>query len=257
MKIKLFNIGLINMRNNNLNRFSSFFIAVLLALAFSSCGPKYYIPNSQNVPLLSQKGETNINVSLNDDHVNLNGAYAFSDHFGIIGNAGLLIPSDNENGDGGSGNFVTLGGGYFSKLNDSFVIESYAIFGYGTIENHFPSTTEAYPQTTGNISANLFRFGMQPSFGYKSDYFSFAISARFMSINYSHISGDLIYGREVQTDYLKDNSSSVLIEPAITRRGGVKRFKLQLQYGYSYNVTNRNFRQDISFLTLGANFKFY
>ena len=71
---------------------------------------------------------------------------------------------------------------------------------------------------------------------------------------YSKIDGNLIGIGEVQ--YLKDNSSNFLVEPAITLRTGFENFKLQLQYGYSVNLTKNDFKQDKTFLTLGLNFTF-
>ena len=42
----------------------------LLAIActlISGCQPNYYIPNTQNVPLLTSKGETNLTLSGNNN----------------------------------------------------------------------------------------------------------------------------------------------------------------------------------------------
>ena len=53
---------------------------------------------------------------------------------------------------------------------------------------------------------------------------------------------------------MESNSSNVLLEPALTVRGGLEKIKLQVQYGYSVNLSHPNFRQDGSFLTIGLNF---
>ena len=73
---------------------------------------------------------------------------------------------------------------------------------------------------------------------------------------YSNIEGNLIYEGLGQVKYLEDNSSNLLIEPAITLRTGFDKVKLQLQYGYSINLTKNDFKQDKTFLTLGVNFTF-
>lgn len=83
------------------------------------------------------------------------------------------------------------------------------------------------------------------------------MSSRIVNLTYSNIKGDLIFENENQPNYLENNSSNFLIEPAITLRGGFEKLKLQLQYGYSVNLSNSNFRQDNSFLTLGLNFNFH
>lgn len=229
---------------------------VLVGFVFVSCSPKYYIPNTQNVPLLSEKGETNLTVSGNGNQVEFQGALAVSNSIGIKANAGLFIPSDLDNGNGGSGKFIELGGGYFKPIKEVWVFETYGIIGMGSFENHLPSTLTDYPQTNGKISSNIYRFGIQPSFGYKTKYFSAAISSRFVNLTYDKIRGDLTFDNESQQTYLRRNSSNFLIEPAITLRGGLERIKLQVQFGLSFNATNANFKQDYTFLTAGLNFNF-
>ena len=174
----------------------------------------------------------------------------------MIANGGLFIPSDLDNGNGGSGKFLEIGGGYFTPVSDHFVFETYGLIGFGGFENHLPSTTESQPSTQGNLSAKIFRVGIQPNFGFKSQYFSAALSSRFVNLNYNDIEGDLIFEDVNQVDYLTEHNSNFLIEPALTIRGGFEKIKLQVQYGYSFNLTNSDFRQDESILTVGLNFNF-
>lgn len=231
-------------------------ILILGTIIVTGCSPKFYTPNTQNVPLISEKGETNLTLSGNGNQIEFQGAYGVTKSFAIKANGGLFIPSDLNNGNGGSGKFIEFGGGYFKPINDKFVFETYAIIGFGNVENHMPSTTSNNPQTKGDISANIIRYGIQPNFGYKSKHFSAAISSRIVNLNYSKIKGDLIFEGTNQINYLKGNNSNFLLEPAITVRGGFEKVKLQLQYGYSMNLSNNNFRQNNSFLTLGLNFNF-
>ncbi len=238
-----------------MKRFGKLFFLVLL-FGFASCSPKFYTSNTQNVPLISEKSETNLTLSGNVNQVEFEGAYGISKNIAIMANGGLFIPSDLDNGNGGSGKFIELGGGYFKPLTENWVFESYGILGFGSFENHLPSTQSDNPQTNGDISANILRVGVQPNFGYKSKYFSAAVSSRIVNLSYSKVKGDLIFEGENQIDYLEDNSSNFLIEPALTVRGGLEKFKLQLQYGYSWNLSNSNFWQDKSFLTIGLNFNF-
>ncbi len=221
-----------------------------------SCSPKYYIPNTQNVPLLTEKGETNLTVAGNANQAEVQGAYAITNGLAVKANAGLFIPSDQDNGNGGSGKFIELGAGYFKPLEHHFVFEAYGIAGIGSVENHFPSTVADYPQTSGEISATVFRYGLQTNFGYKIKHFSAGLSSRFVHLNYSNIEGNLIYDNTQQTEYLEDNRSNFLIEPALTIRGGFEKFKIQAQYGYSFNLSNSEFKQDNAFVTLGLNFNF-
>ncbi|MGV8878623.1 MAG: hypothetical protein ACOH2A_06290 [Sphingobacteriaceae bacterium] len=231
-------------------------IFLAVGFAFASCNPKFYSPSSQNVPMISEQGETNLTLSGNGNQVEFQGAYGIAKNIAVIANGGLFIPADLDNGNGGSGKFIELGGGYFKPINKIWLFESYGIIGFGNFENHLPSTKNDHPQTNGDISANILRVGIQPSFGYKSKYFSAAVSSRIVNLSYHNIKGDLIFEDQQQQDYLKTNSSNFLLEPALTIRGGLEKLKLQLQYGHSLNLSNSDFKQDHSFITIGLNFNF-
>lgn len=233
----------------------AFIPGLFLIALITGCNPKFYSPNTQNVPLISEKGETNLTLSANGNQVEFQGAYGVTESFAIQANGGLFIPSDLDNGSGGSGKFFEAGAGYYTPVSDNFVFETYGLIGFGNVENHFPSTDNT-PPSKGDISANIIRFGIQPNFGYKSKYFSAAVSTRFVNLMYNNIDGDLIFDGENQMDYLENNKSNFLIEPALTLRGGMERLKLQLQIGYSLNVSNSDFKQDKTSMTLGLNFNF-
>jgi hypothetical protein len=56
--------------------------------------------------------------------------------------------------------------------------------------------------------------------------------------------------------YLKDAGTQYLFEPALTVRVGYDVVKVQAQFGHSYNLTNRNFRQDRDIASLGIVYTF-
>lgn len=227
---------------------------VFLGVCLMSCSPKYYAPSTQNVPLISKKGETNLTLAFNPNQVGFQGAYGLTKNIAINVNGGLFFPSDLDNGDGGSGQFIEVGGGYFKAVADDLVFEGYGIIGFGAVENHFPSSVSTYPQSDGKLSANILIIGIQPDFGYKSKYFSAGISTRFVNLIYGNIKGNLVYSGYNQQEDLANHSSSFLFEPAITLRGGPEKVKFQLQFGYSYNLSNPGFKQNKSYLTIGLNF---
>ena len=65
-------------------------IIILAVTVITSCSPKYYVPNTQNVPLISERGETNLTLSGNGNQVEFQGAYGVSDNIALQANAGLF-----------------------------------------------------------------------------------------------------------------------------------------------------------------------
>jgi hypothetical protein len=116
---------------------------------------------------------------------------------------------------------------------------------------------EQYPGTSGKMSGNIVRYGIQPNVGFTAKYFTVALSSRFVLLDYYDIGGNLTFEDVDQVAYLRDNRSNFLMEPALTIRGGLERIKLQFQIGTSINVTNNNFRQDEEYATLGLSFNFF
>lgn len=170
-------------------------LIVAIGVGLVACSPLYYTPNTQNVPLISEKGETNLRLSGNGNQVEFQGAVGISDNFAIQGNGGF--------------------------------------------ENHCD---------TGDLSANILRISIQPNFGFKSEYFSAAVSSRIVNLSYNNVAGGLNFEGIAQKKYLEDNASNFLLEPALTIGAGLEKVKLQVQYGYSINLTNSDFEQDNSVL---------
>ncbi len=73
---------------------------VFISFLVTGCSPIFYTPNTQNVPMISKKGDNKIVVAGNTNQVELQGAYGLSDAFAIQANAGLFIPRNLDNGDG-------------------------------------------------------------------------------------------------------------------------------------------------------------
>lgn len=222
-----------------------------LALFLGACTPYYYIPNTQNVPMVKEKGGNALVVAGNGNQFELQGAYGITDNLALQLNGGFVFPNDETDGDGGTGKIIEAGIGYYKNISPVLLFDVYALAGGGQMENHFPSTLSAYPATTGKISAGLARFSLQPSLSYHTKYFSVSASTRLSSLNYGNIKGSLIFGSEDQVVYLTDNKSNFLIEPALTLRAGLQRVKLQLQLLKSFNLSNSDFSQEEGLVTIG------
>ena len=222
----------------------------------AGCSPKFYVPNTQNVPMIQAQRQSNLTVAGNGNQVEFQGAYGLTDGLAVQVNGGWVIPRDEDNGNGGSGRLIEAGLGYFKNINESWLFDTYALAGIGRMENHFPTSLPSNPATTGKISANIARYSVQPSLSFHRKYFSVTGSARLSSLNYSSIEGSLFFDNLDQVAYLRDSKSNVLIEPALTLRGGLEKIKLQIQMMRSFNLSRSDFRQDEGMLSVGLNFNF-
>jgi hypothetical protein len=224
-------------------------LLLMAPLALGACSPKYYAPNTHNVPLLSRDGDYAVSGAIGDSRGELQGAFAVAEDITLMLNAAAFDRRDDEQGDGGQGGLVEFGVGYQRPLDEHFQVGIFGLVGGGDVENHFPSTVAANPGTSGVLEANLTRFGVQPVIGWRSTYFEAAASLRVLGLRYSGVSGSLVFAGEDQVQLLNSQKDHTLLEPALTVRGGFPTVKLQLQLGWSVNKSHANFRQDEGHLT--------
>ena len=59
------------------------------------CSPKYYVPNTLNVPMIQARGRTSLDPCRNDNRVNSR-APAVSDSVAFQVNLGFVNPKDEE-----------------------------------------------------------------------------------------------------------------------------------------------------------------
>jgi hypothetical protein len=227
-------------------------LLLLAPLALGACAPKYYAPNTHNIPLLTRARDFSAAGAVGDARIEVQGAYAITSEVAVLLNAANYDKPDDEDGDGGSGGLLEVGFGYARPFDENFSLGVYGLAGAGNVENHFPSTVAGNPGTTGEIEAKLTRFGVQPVLGFRTRWVEAAASLRIVSLRYSDIEGSLIFGGEDQVQILSDQTEHTLLEPALTVRGGFETVKLQVQMGWSANKTDSRFRQDEGHLTVGV-----
>lgn len=212
---------------------------LLLVICSSSCVHYYYAPNSNNVPLLKEKGEGRIQASYtstatqdNENTANgfeLQSAYATGNCFALQFN--LMHVSETEDEGSGSGTYAEAAAGYFKAIGPRrhLVFEAYGGLGYGGVKNEFSDN--------GVAKTSIFKFFAQPSFGYTSKYFDAAVSSKFSLVNLGYGSATISKDNDpYDYDYvesLKGGKSYFLWEPGLMLRGGFPNVKLSLQVTYS------------------------
>jgi hypothetical protein len=228
------------------------FAIIILLLLTGSCTHYYYAPNMHNVPLFQQKEELHLDLSGSAGNeftaFEVQAAFSITDNIGIMGN-GFVVNRNRElyPDEYGRGHLLEGGVGTFVPIYHNVIFETYFGAGLGKVENGY--------DTGISSKLSLNRYFLQPSIGYTSDFMDIALSLRLNGLRYNDIqlSGDLYQEDQDQIQYISRNPFSIIVEPAVTLRGGWEHVKFQLQVGFSENVTNSDLLQE----HLNMNFGLY
>ena len=232
-------------------------LLVLISINFilTSCSPLYYSPNAHNVPLLSQKGEASLNLSLSggDDVTNaveIQGAYAVAKNIALLGNFYTARGNEPDYGSG-KGSLLEVGAGYFKPFSPKFIFEAYAGGGLGGVTNFYN------PDKLNYSRLRFTKFFIQPAFGFESRYFDITLSLRTARLNYHAFNFTETARVEDLTNIqnIKNQPTYYLLEPALTLRGGFSNLKIQIQLVKSKNLTYKEFVQEYTNLNLGLYFR--
>jgi len=218
----------------------------------SGCMHTYYTPNMHQTPLLQQKGEAAFTGALSTGEQVFSieglGAYALSDHVGIMVNAsrgmGKLTKqiNDSVNEEGTRRHLMEIGAGYFKTFAGKGVFEVYGGGGLGSIYNYYDTQELSYSTVKFN------RFFVQPGIGRKGKNFDCAFSLRFASVYYYYINqhnvGPMASLDADALQLLRQERFYLLAEPAFTFRVGFKAIKFQVQTGYSIGLGAKRIHQD-------------
>jgi hypothetical protein len=190
------------------------------------------MPNMHQVPLLREKGEARIAYAGSTESVDIYGevsgselqaSAAVSDKIGVMLNGAVFTSAYSE----GRGRFVEAGAGRLLPLGPHWTAEMYAGIGRGDV---------AYE---GERTA-MWRLFSQPSIGYASRNFDFAVTARLCYLDHdkmrftsgpSNLSGEALASMQQEL-----TGGRMLIEPGFVLRAGTRSFKLQIQYAHSTNL---------------------
>ncbi len=210
-------------------------LLLTIPVLLGACSQYYYMPNMHQVPLLREKGETRIAGSASAESLEpyneVNGtelqfSSAVTDKTGVMLNGAAYTSPHSE----GRGRFIEAGAGRYLVLGRHWTAEGYAGIGRGEVSY------------SGERTA-LWRLFAQPSIGYASRNFDFAITTRLCYVDhdktqitvghpnlsdeaYSALQNEIAHGR-------------MLLEPGFLLRTGTRAVKLQLQYAYSANLGRR------------------
>lgn len=225
---------------------SFLFLFVLFSIA--SCS--VYAPNTINAPMLKKKGELQIGAHAGNG-LNLQAAYAASDHIGIMLNY-MNIKNEvttNEIVRDGGGSLLEAGLGYFSRFSDNNHFELFGGYGAGKVNITRENTLL---KQTRNFDANASRFFVQPGIGMAGKIFEVNLSSRVSFLKYNKLSTTYTADDLKADSFVNiDGRTWIFLEPALTIRVGFPRFKFQAQVGRSFKLTKDDLGYEKSLLGFG------
>lgn len=212
-------------------------ISIAATIYFNSCAP-LYVPNSVNTPMLNEKGDFNAAASYGLAGLDLHTAYALNDKIGIMVNGSYMNETSDSTDNFHKHIFVEAGAGYYKTFGKFIQFETYGGYGIGRINSY---------QTSGGFSsfANTYvnRLFLQPSIGFKSDYFQLAFAPRTVC---AFVSQENI------------NKTGIFIEPTLLLKVGSPTIKFITQFGLSYmlNDYSTSFNYEPFIFSFGLQYSF-
>lgn len=244
-----------------------FGIVCISLLAIVSC-TTYYVPNSQEIPLFTDKHEGRANAEFVayqglSKAFKISGAYSFANNFAATGNVFMISEIDDEKNSfyksSHRGYSVGLGLINFIPIGKIYVFETTVGFAGGNAKNGYING--------GSIEnkVNFVNFFIQPSIGLIKERFEIAISLKYNIHTYTDLNITLINSAKNQGileqsgaiyyDY-PINKTFHFLEPAFTIRYGWEDVKISLQIVPSFIVGDADFARENANASLGIHFKF-
>ena len=238
-------------------------VFIILSGILHSCGPIFYAPNAQNVPVITEKEQFVANGTVGATNTaqqyGLQAAYGLTDALALQCNFSYFEGDDDDDYNHGSGYITEFGLGYYRNINSIFLFDVYGIAGYGGLENHFGARQTGGGTPYHYANSNFYRLAIQPGLTYLNEHYSLTFSTRIAQMNYHDFRGT--YGAHFSSDErnrfqeLKDRPQHFFVEPALTAKVGWGKVQFQLQFIRSFNVTQSDFPYDNYLFTGGLIFR--
>jgi hypothetical protein len=233
---------------------------IVFLFAFTSCSHYYYIPPTQNIPLFTEKKEIRATASLGGgDEINtfdLQAAYAITNRFAVMSN--FMHGNGGSSSDGGKGNYIDAGFGYYKPLEKHLIFEIYGGMGFCNQQHSYGESSGGTTISKGNADLSYTKIFLQNSVGVTTKILDIALTNRCSFIAFNKIKNriDTLHFEYFYLDTIAKNKKSVLLEPSLTLRAGWKRIKLQVQFIYAANLSHPNLRFEDSKPSIGITYMF-
>lgn len=188
---------------------------LLLVTVFPACAPVYMRP-AANAPFFQGGGEAQASGQLGMNGVDVQGAYAITDHIGV------LAASSFSNGNKHSHAYGEAGAGYYVPLADVVSLEVFAGGGAGSSQGNSQlhiGETETEIQARGSYALGF----VQADLGLATEAVDLGLTTRGSYLRYwfTHLDGQAVSAHEDQ----------LFIEPTAVARVGWRYVKVGIQAG--------------------------
>ena len=226
---------------------------ILLSVFLSGCAHFYYIPKAYNVPLFTEKNDFRLSVASgmedNSSSVDIQAAYSVTGNFAVMSdfmfsNGGYFYERNQA-----KMSYFDGAIGYYKPFGEFWVFEAFG--GLGTSSQRHEYYASDYQ---GKSRLTFTKSFLQPSIGMTFNTFDIAITPCISRLSFNNIENSATPASAYYNDLilLNQNRVSTLFEPAFTVRAGWKVIKVQLQYIYSFNLTNAELPFEFSKVSLGV-----
>jgi hypothetical protein len=247
----------------------------LFALIFLSSCASFYLPTPTPTPILRDKGDANVFISLKDAQL----AYAVSDHIGVTlsghldkslhslfsdtsGTIAKLLDNKLENVESKGSRSLQGGVSFFQRLDHTKSVQVGVIAGtyspsmiIKVNRGLFKKSTDEDFKYTGT-KANLYL-----NFVHSSKYIDFITTINMTGIQYN----DIVYteplvmkelGKMTPNKYPALKSRYFFIEPSATIQYGFDNFKFRLQGFFSQPLQSQVFAKPQTGVSMGLSYQF-
>jgi hypothetical protein len=205
------------------------FFCALCAILLSSCATVYR-PNMTATPLFTEKGQVALEGAYSRDGVNVSAAAAVSPAIAVMatGQFNRNARRNNLDRQPANGNYGEIGVGYFKKVKNKFIVETYAGFGKGNMTDYAQPVDQVYEE-----KLDFSKIFVQPNIAYRVDDFDFIFTPRVAYVigTYKGRDSDIVGTALDATKKVQFFSA----EPTLTLAYGSSKFKGYFQGGININ----------------------
>ena len=237
------------------------FIPISFVLVLSSCSQPLYIPSTTNVPVLTKKGDFDVNVSTGSNGWDAQTGFAITNEVGVMVNTSFANRTNADNSNYNKHSFGEIGFGYSSVLNNSNLEEGktkilFSFFG-GTGVGKAAGSYTYNILFGGNATVinrgNYMKVFAQPAIGFITENVEFITALRAGYVSFFYFEQN---NQTLENGNLRNNN--YYLEPTITFRTGSEKIKIMWQAGasigyYPTEITKFRNRPLIFIIGVGLN----